>query len=116
MRRRGENISAWEVEQTIQQHPSVVDVAAYAVKSELSEDEVAVSVVLKEGHTLPEAELIAFCAEKMAYYMVPRYVKYTSELPLNASQKVEKFKLRQQAAEFPETLWDREKTGITVER
>ncbi|AQH05406.1 hypothetical protein A9R05_41045 (plasmid) [Burkholderia sp. KK1] len=116
MRRRGENISAWEVEQVIQQHPAVVDVAAYAVKSELSEDEVAVSIVLKEGHTLPEAELIAFCANKMAYYMVPRYVKYTPELPLNASQKIEKFKLRQQAAEFPETLWDREKAGVTLER
>ncbi|WP_185731638.1 AMP-binding protein [Burkholderia contaminans] len=116
MRRRGENISAWEVEQVIQQHPAVVDVAAYAVKSELSEDEVAVSVVLKDGHALLEADLIAFCATKMAYYMVPRYVKYASELPLNASQKIEKFKLRQQAADFPETLWDREKAGVSVER
>ncbi|WP_025601027.1 AMP-binding enzyme [Burkholderia sp. WSM2230] len=101
---------------SIRQHPAVVDVAAYAVKSELSEEEVAVSVVLKDGHALPEAELIAFCATKMAYYLVPRYVKYASELPLNASQKIEKFKLRQQAAEFPETLWDREKAGVLVER
>ncbi|WP_159086612.1 AMP-binding enzyme [Burkholderia sp. LA-2-3-30-S1-D2] len=100
----------------IQQHPAVVDVAAYAVKSNLSEDEMAVSVILRDGHALPDAELIAVCATKMAYYMVPRYVKFASELPLNASQKIEKFKLRLQAAEFPETLWDREKASVSMER
>lgn len=76
----------------------------------------AVSVILRDGHALPDAELIAVCATKMAYYMVPRYVKFASELPLNASQKIEKFKLRLQAAEFPETLWDREKASVSMER
>lgn len=116
MRRRGENISAWEVEQSIQQHPAVHDVAAYAVKSEHSEDEVAISVVLNEGANLTETELIEFCKKRMAYYMVPRFVQFLEKLPINMSQKVEKVKLRQWAAERPESLWDRENAGIVLSR
>jgi len=116
MRRRGENISAWELEQSIEQHPLVAQAAAYAVKSEYSEDEVAVSIVLVEGATLSEAELIAFCAKRMAYYMVPRYVEYVEKLPINMSQKVEKVKLRQWAVERPDKLWDRERAGIQISR
>jgi crotonobetaine/carnitine-CoA ligase len=116
MRRRGENISAWEVEQSIQQHPAVADVAAYAVKSEHSEDEVAVSIVLREGAGLTEPELIEFCARRMAYYMVPRFVQFVASLPINMSQKVEKVKLRQWAAERPQSLWDRERAGVAIAR
>jgi len=116
MRRRGENISAWEVEQSIHHHPAVAEVAAYAVKSELSEDEVAVSVVLKQGANLTEVELVEFCAKRMAYYMVPRFVQFVDKLPINMSQKVEKVKLRQWAAERPEMLWDRERAGVVISR
>lgn len=60
IRRRGENVSAWEVEQIIDKHPAVAMVAAYAVKSEQSEDEVAVSVVLRQGESLEAADLIKY--------------------------------------------------------
>ncbi|MGO4660010.1 AMP-binding protein [Ensifer sp. 2YAB10] len=116
IRRRGENISAWEVEQTIQNHPAVQEVAAYAVKSELSEDEVAVSIVLRTDQQLTEAALIEYCASKMAYFMVPRFVQYVKELPVNASQKVLKVKLREAAQANPDLLWDRDKAGVEVRR
>jgi crotonobetaine/carnitine-CoA ligase len=116
LRRRGENISAWEVENIIGRHPAIKDVAIYAVKAETSEDEVAASVVLKEQASVSEADLVEFCRQNMAYFMVPRFVQFVDSLPVNLSLKVEKAKLRAWAAERPESLWDREKAGIKVVR
>jgi len=114
IRRRGENISAYEVEQALLTHPAVRDVAVFAVKSSMSEDEVAAALVLKPEHELDYAELIAYCQERMAYFMVPRFVTILNDLPRNSSQKVEKFKLREQADTLG--LWDREQAGIIVKR
>jgi crotonobetaine/carnitine-CoA ligase len=58
MRIKGENVSAYEVEHTIQKHPSVLEAAVYAVPSELAEDEIMASVSLVEGHALKEADLV----------------------------------------------------------
>src|SRR5690606_13891704 len=88
IRRRGQNISSFEVEQMVLRHPAVQDVAAFAMPSEMSEDEVMVSVVLRAGEALSEAALIEHCQANMAYYMVPRYVELRDELPRNASEKV----------------------------
>ena len=65
MRIKGENVSAYEVEHTIQKHPSVVEAAVYAVPSELAEDEIMACVSLVEGHTLKEADLIGFLKEDL---------------------------------------------------
>ncbi|WP_340151342.1 ATP-dependent acyl-CoA ligase [uncultured Sneathiella sp.] len=116
IRRRGENISSYEVEQIILGHPAVEDVAAYAVNSEMSEDEVMVSVECKEGHTLNEEELVRYCADNMAYFMVPRFVEFVSELPRTMTEKVEKYKLKQDAQERLGQIWDREEAGIVVNR
>lgn len=116
LRRRGENISAHEVESVIQEHPAVAEAAVYAVKSEMSEDEVGVSVQLKPGHVLAEADLIAHCVANMAHYMVPRFVRFVDAFPRTESQKVRKADLRAFAEEHPEELWDREKAGIVVKR
>jgi crotonobetaine/carnitine-CoA ligase len=116
LRRRGENISAWEVEQILQRHPAVREVAIYAVKAETSEDEVAASVVLNAGVQASESEIVEFCRRNMAYFMVPRFVQFVDALPMTPTQKVEKAKLRARAAEFPDSLWDREKAGITIGR
>jgi crotonobetaine/carnitine-CoA ligase len=116
IRRRGQNISSFEVEQMILRHPAIQDVAAYAVASEMSEDEVMVSVVVRADHALTPEALIEHCQVNMAYYMVPRYVEFRPDLPRNASEKVMKYKLREEAEARLGELWDREKAGIEIRR
>ena len=106
IRRRGENISAFEVEQTLQSHPDVAAAAVIAVPSELGEDEVMACVVSRAGATLEPAALVAFCAERLAAFAVPRYVEFVRELPLTPSGKVEKYKLRERGVTA--STWDRE--------
>jgi crotonobetaine/carnitine-CoA ligase len=115
IRRRGENISSWEIENIIQAHPAVLEAAAYPVRAE-SEDEVMVSIVCREGQPLEPADLIAYCREHMSYFMVPRYVEYLDKLPRTLTQKVEKYKLREQAELRLDSVWDREAAGIRVTR
>ena len=116
IRRRGENISSYEVEQIVLGHAAVEDAAAYAVRSEMSEDEVMVSVTLKHGATLDPADLIRYCADNMAYFMVPRYVEILPELPRTMTEKVEKYKLKESAQARLNEIWDREAAGIVVNR
>jgi crotonobetaine/carnitine-CoA ligase len=113
IRRRGENISAWEVEQALGAHPGVADVAAVPVPSELGEDDVMVFLVPSTGTPEP-ADLIHFAAQRLPYYAVPRYVEFVDELPLTANGKVQKFALR--ARGVSATTWDRVAAGVEVER
>lgn len=116
IRRRGENISAFEVESVVQAHPAVYAAAVYAVKAEATEDEVAVSVQLRPGASLGEAELIDHCRKNLAYFMVPRYVEFVEFLPMNLSHKVEKYRLRERAEAGLGLMWDRVAAGIVLER
>ena len=116
IRRRGENISSFEVEQIILKHPAVLEVAAFPVKSEHSEDEVMVAVVLREGASATETELVLHCRDNMAYFMVPRYVELVATLPKTMTEKVEKYKLKQSAEARLASVWDREAAGIVVKR
>jgi crotonobetaine/carnitine-CoA ligase len=94
IRRRGENISSFEVEAELCAHPAIKEAAAYAVPSDLGEDEVMAALALQPGATLELAELIAFLAERMAHFMVPRYLRVLPELPKTPTQKVQKHLLR----------------------
>jgi len=115
IRRRGENISAYEVEKVINSHPKVAESAAIAVPSaEFNEDEVKIVVVLKEGENLLPEELIAFCEERMAYFMIPRYVEFEENLPKTPTEKVEKYKLKEEGITID--TWDREKAGYKLKR
>ena len=116
IRRRGENISSYEVEQIILNHPAVLDVAAFPVNSEHSEDEVMVSVVPREDAEVTEAEIVEHCRVNMAYFMVPRFVEIVPELPKTMTEKVEKYKLKQDAEARLATIWDRDKMGIVIKR
>ena len=118
IRRRGENISAFEVEEVIRTYPAVSDVAVYPVHAETSEDEVAVTITLKPGESanFSYESLIKYCSHNLAYFMVPRYVQVAKEMPMTLSQKVEKYKLRREAESDLSALWDRERAGITIER
>ena len=106
IRRRGENISAFEIEQVVESHPAVLHAAAFGVPSELMEEEVKVCAVLRPGFSLAPEELVAWCEAGMARHMVPRYVEFLSELPLTPTEKVEKFRLRE--AGITAGTWDRE--------
>jgi carnitine-CoA ligase len=116
IRRRGENISAYEVELILSRHPSIFEVAAIPVASEMSEDDVMVYIVTKPGEALAHADVVRFAAEQMSYFMVPRFVEFIEALPKTASEKIEKYKLKQDAQTRRAELWDREREGIDVKR
>ena len=94
IRRRGENISSFEVERVVNSHPAVAESAAVGVPSELGEEDVMIVVVPREAAEVGPAELVEFCAERMAAFMVPRYVRTVDTLPKTPTQKVQKFALR----------------------
>ena len=114
IRRRGENISSFEVERAINAHPCILESAAVAVPSEVGEEEVKVCVVLKPGASLTSEELIRHCNDRMPYFAVPRYVEFMESLPKTPTERVEKYKLKQ--AGITANTWDREKAGIQVTR
>lgn len=94
IRRRGENISSYEVEQSVGRHDDVLQVAAIGVPSEVGEEDVMVCVVPKPGRIIDPAALHAFCRSQMAPFMVPRHIRVMDALPMTATQRVEKFRLR----------------------
>jgi crotonobetaine/carnitine-CoA ligase len=106
IRRRGENISSFEIEQVLLAHPGVANAAAFPVRSELAEDEVMAAVVLHPNQPLSEAELIAYCTPRLPYFAVPRYLEFVPELPMTESGKVQKYRLRERGV--TDTTWDRE--------
>jgi crotonobetaine/carnitine-CoA ligase len=106
LRRRGENISSWEVEREINRHDAVLESAVFGVPSELGEDDVMAVVVLKEGRELTPDELIAHCQELMAGFMVPRYVELRESLPKTETHRVQKAQLK--SAGVGPATWDRE--------
>jgi crotonobetaine/carnitine-CoA ligase len=114
IRRRGENISSFEVEAEVVGHPSVREAAAYAVPSEIGEDEVMIAVAPVDAVAIDEAALVEFLGERMAYFMVPRYVRVLDELPKTPSSKVMKHILRDQGV--TEDTWDREASKIHLKR
>ena len=115
IRRRGENISAYEIEFILRGHSDIVEVAAIPVPSEMGEDEVATYIV-RRSPDLTEKDVVEFAIDRMAYFMVPRFVQFIDELPKTPSQKVQKFALREMAKTSYNDMWDREKAGITVTR
>jgi crotonobetaine/carnitine-CoA ligase len=115
IRRRGENISAHEIETILQRHEGILEAAAVPVPAELGEDEVAVFIV-RASPELTERAVIDYAVRTMAYYMVPRYVKFVDELPKTPSQKIAKPALREQARATYREMWDREAFGIEVNR
>jgi crotonobetaine/carnitine-CoA ligase len=104
IRRRGENISSYEVERVVNSHRAVAESAAVGVPSELGEEEVMIVLVPRDGLEVDPSELVAYCSERMASFMVPRFVRIRAELPKTATQRVQKFALREEGARG---AWDR---------
>jgi crotonobetaine/carnitine-CoA ligase len=115
IRRRGENISSFEVESAVNEHPVVAESAVIGVPSELSEDEVKVVVVLEPGASLSPEDLITFLVPRLPRFMIPRYVEVTEALAkTDSTQRTQKFALREDA--LNERTWDREKAGMQLPR
>jgi crotonobetaine/carnitine-CoA ligase len=112
LRRRGQNISSFELESVVMQHPKVLDCAAVAVPSPVTEDDVKVVVVVRPGEKLGPEELWAYCDENMPRFWVPRYIEFRDVLPRTPTQKVEKYKLR--AGEGAGAMFDRETSQSKV--
>jgi len=101
IRRRGENISSFEVESLVNRYPDVLESAAVPVPSEIGEDDVMICVVAKGDTEIDPAALHAYCREQMADFMLPRYIRTMPQIPKTPTQKVQKYQLRQ--------------TGVTVD-
>ena len=114
IRRRGENISSFEVEAEVLAHPDVRECAALAVPAEVGEDEVLVAVAPVPGAAINPEALIRFLTDRLAYFMIPRYVRILPELPKTPSSKVLKAQLRGEG--ITADTWDREKAGIVIRR
>jgi carnitine-CoA ligase len=114
IRRRGENISSFEVEVEIMAHPDIRECAVVAVPNEMSEDDVLAIVAPAPSRSIDPVELLDFLRPRLAHFMLPRYIRVLSELPRTPTQKVEKYLLRQQGV--AEGTWDREKAGIKIQR
>jgi len=110
MRRKGENISSFEVEGYLREHPDVVEVAAIAVPSDFGpgEDEVKVVVVLREGSDLSPEALLEFLGPRMPRFMLPRYVELVDALPKTSTLRVRKVELRD--TPLGSNTWDRERS------
>jgi crotonobetaine/carnitine-CoA ligase len=114
VRRRGENVSTMELEAAIALHPAIAEVAAHAVPSDATDDDIKVCIVLTNGETVTPAELFAFFKQHLPYFAIPRYVEIIDELPKNAVARVMKHMLRQRP--MTDAIWDLEALGFTVAR
>lgn len=114
IRRRGENVSVLEVESEIVAHPHVHEAAVVAVPSDDSEDDILAVIAPLPDHVVDPAELLQFLQRRMAYFMIPRYVRFLTSLPKTPSQKVQKHVLRAEGV-TPDT-WDRELAGLRIRR
>ncbi len=114
IRRRGENISSYEVEQVLAAHPDVAEVVVFPVASDLAEDEVMAALILRDGASVTPEAIIRHCEGKMSYFAVPRYLDFTADLPKTANGKVQKFILRERGVTA--ATWDREAAGVTLRR
>jgi crotonobetaine/carnitine-CoA ligase len=113
IRRRGENISSFEVEAYCNGHPDVAETAAIGVPSELSEDEVMVFVVRKPDSALTEQQLVEHLIPIMPRFMIPRFIEFIPEFPkTEATARTKKVELRERGV--TDATWDRDKAGVAI--
>lgn len=109
IRRRGENISSFDIESEVNQHPDVMECAAFGVPSDLGEEDVKLAVVRRSQSQLDAPELLAYCQEVLPRFMVPRYIEFYDALPRTPTDKVAKYQLRRAGQQgITDCTWDRE--------
>jgi len=114
LRRRGENISSFEVEEELLSHPLIMEAAVVAAPGDGGEDEVMAILVTKNNENIDLEELTDYLSKRLAHFMVPRYFRFIDELPKTPTQKIEKHILRSEG--ITANTLDRDKLGIIVEK
>jgi carnitine-CoA ligase len=109
IRRRGENISSYEIEVELLAHPDVREAAAVSVPSEFTEDEVLIVIAPIAGRSIEPPAVVEFLRARLPHHMIPRYVRIVDELPKTPTEKVQKHVLREQGTTAD--TWDREATA-----
>ena len=113
IRRGDENISALEVEKVVESHPDVEECAAVAAYSEVWGEEVKLVIVCREGSMIDPADIVAFCDERMAYFMVPRYIEFVQSIPRTGGSGRP---VKEQLKQVTDKTWDRVKAGVKTKR
>ena len=113
IRRRGENLAPYDVETVLNQHPAVFETVVVGVPAEVGEEDVKAYVVLRPGDSVGAEELFRFAAERLPFFMVPRYVEFVEEIPKTANQKAQRYLLK---GKLTGREADREKLGIVIHR
>src|SRR5262249_28091429 len=114
IRRRGENISSFEVEQVLLSHPAIETAAVFPVRSELAEDEGVWAIVIRDSAALEAPALLDFCQPRLPYFAIPRFIEFVADLPKTENGKIQKYKLRDRG--LTPATWDREKAGYKLVR
>lgn len=112
MRRRGENVSAWEVERVLNAVPGVEDAAVIGVDSALGDQEIVAVLKGSDGVDLDPVEIVEFCADRLAYYQVPRFIQFVDEFPLGPTKRIIKADIKVDL----ENIWDAESAGYMPKR
>lgn len=112
LRRRGENVSAWEVERVLNAAPGVEESAVIGVASPLGEQEIFAAIKLQAGATPDAMSIARFCDERLAYYQVPRYIQFVEEFPRGPTQRIKKGDIMPDLS----LAWDGEKAGFKAVR
>ena len=110
IRRRGENISSWEVEQALLSHPDIKNAAVVGVPAQVGEEDVMAFIVPRDGNQPEPDAVIRFLADRIARFAIPRYLEFADELPLTENGKVKKYMLKEWGVS--PTTWDREKPNL----
>ena len=106
LRRRGINISAWDVESVFAAHAAIAEVALVGVPSDLGEDELKLVVKVRDGAAVSPPELIAWCRGRLPHFQVPRYIEFIDVFPKTPTQRIQKKELSRSVA----GVWDIEAT------
>ncbi|MCH2099419.1 MAG: hypothetical protein MK142_13620 [Pseudomonadales bacterium] len=97
--RGGENIGPREIEEYLYRHEAIADVAVFGVPDDRHGEAVAAWIMLREGASLTETDVRAFCEGQIAHYKVPRHIKFVGEFPMTVTGKLQKFVMRDAFAE-----------------
>lgn len=112
IRRRGENVSSYEVENAVASHSAVEESAAIGVPSDLGEEDIKIVVKTKPGKSVEAVEIVEHCEAKLAYFKVPRYVEFVSSFPKTETERIRKSELEAAAGD----AWDREEDDYELDR
>lgn len=112
LRRRGENVSAWEIEQVVAMHADVESCAAIGVPSDVGDEDIKLFVKPVGGKRLDPLDLIRWCERHLAYFQIPRYVELVDEFPRTPTERIRKDQLSASVA----ACWDLERSGYKARR